>query len=451
MPSRLRTILLILAVLAAGCSGGRAETIDAEAPAPNIVVADASSAATPSAETRRTETPRTETSNAAGQTATPVSPAAVAGGQVARAQTSEGLLSIDLTTGRSLPSLNGLPNADWSVVAGIENGKVTFTDLRTGQKSQAVAAPGNLQPSAVSADGRLLALSDFGQLGPKGVPSPKSTTRLAVAERGSSVDPQILAVRGNMQPEAFSSDGRYIFVLDYVPADAPDHYEVRAIDRTTGKVLNVGARIKEADTEQMQGIPRTSVYSADRKMLFTLYSQYDAAHAGHAFIHALYLGREMLTSPTDAGWSFCIDLPHTGDFGTGQPAMTLAADGRSLVVVSNSGAVAAVDTEPMSLRVQRTTTVTPKTANPLPAPSVAATDAGVMVAVGNEVFVLDALTLKTVTRLPSTEPVIGLAKSSDNKVAVARKSGIEVVQLPGGASTLSVAAALAAPFRFVVT
>ena len=44
---------------------------------------------------------------------------------------------------------------------------------------------------------------------------------------------KVLDLPGNLVPEAFSTDGHHLFVLDYVPAAAPDHYEVRMIDVST--------------------------------------------------------------------------------------------------------------------------------------------------------------------------------------------------------------------------
>jgi hypothetical protein len=75
-----------------------------------------------------------------------------------------------------------------------------------------------------------------------------------------------------------------------MPAVAPDHYEVRMIDLVSGRKTDVGGRPKEiAETEQMQGSVRNSVYSPNHEMLFTLYSEY--GDEGHAFIHALNLPR----------------------------------------------------------------------------------------------------------------------------------------------------------------
>lgn len=413
---------LLLALVAAGCGSPK----EAEpGPAPAVAVDQPTATIRPAA-----------------IDAPPASvPIGAATGPVARLQTNTGVLSLDLNAGRLLGSQKGMASADWSSVVAHEGAEVMFTHALSGVESYRSKVPAGLSLSAIDANGEIAVLSDFGGLNERGVPAGKSTTRIAIVDSRTKREPKELVVTGNLQPEAVTADRRFVIALDYVPATAPERYEVRAIDITSGSTKKVGARPKELAAEQMQGIPRTSLYSADRSMLFTLYGQYGGGHDAHAFIHAVALGGG------DAPWSFCIDLPHSGDFGNGAAALSLSPDGKRLYATSSSGQVAVIDTEPFSLRVLRTG---PSLASATSAAAVASTPNALAVAVGADVFVLNPQTLQQISRFRAGGPVVGLAATGDGKLAVATSGGLDVVDLPSGTKSASVATKLPVPTRFAV-
>src|SRR5262249_3520838 len=119
-----------------------------------------------------------------------------------------------------------------------------------------------------------------------------------------------LDLTGNFVPDAFTPDGAGLFVLDWLPWTAPEHYRVREVDLASGAASALYGRDKqpippEAE-EQMRGVRRNAVFGTGGDVLYTLYThQPGTGPAGwpgtdNAFIHTLQL---------DQHWAYCIDLP----------------------------------------------------------------------------------------------------------------------------------------------
>jgi hypothetical protein len=166
---------------------------------------------------------------------------------------------------------------------------------------------------------------------------------------------------GNFEPEAFSADDAYLFVLEYLPANAPERYRVRRVELATGQVQPLLLRDKQlipaGAEEEMRGEGRQAVLSPDRTRLYTLYlHQGDHQHtrdllpgrhgadgrAVHAFVHVLSLNE---------GWAYCLDL--TDPFGlhpAGAHALTVSPDGRSLYIGEmTTKQIAIADTESLTV------------------------------------------------------------------------------------------------------
>ena len=228
----------------------------------------------------------------------------------------------------------------------------------------------------------------------------------------------MLDLAGNLVPEAFSTDGRYLFVLDYVPAAAPDHYEVRAIDLITGAKSDVGGRPKEVvEDEQMQGNVRTSLYSPSREMLFTLYSEY--GEEGKAFIHALNLTER---------WSYCIDLPDSGRFGDGQATLAMSKDNK-LYVLGDSGQIAQIDAQPYGLTVERSVQL-PAATPTKNRPTAAVEGNRLIVGHDDRVFFVDRATLRVDNTVAMPSAVVGLTGDGNGRVAIATPAAIDIVDQP---------------------
>jgi hypothetical protein len=332
---------------------------------------------------------------------------------LAHIQTAEGLLTVDLDTGKTT-FLDGLVNPDWTRIASVNKGVAKLVDTTSREEMRTANVPDGLIVSAISANGTLIAYSPAPEFGPRGLPKARATTRVAIVSSWSA-GAQVLDLAGNLVPEAFSTDGRDLFVLDYVPAAAPDHYEVRMIDLVTGTKYDVGGRPKEIpDAEQMQGNLRTSVYSPDRNMLFTLYAEY--GDEGHAFIHALNLTEK---------WSYCIDLPDSGRFGDGQATLTASKDNK-LYVVGDSGQIAQIDAQPYGLTVERSVQLPAATATKN-RPTAAVEGIRLIVGHDDRVFFVDRTTLRLDKTITMSSAVIGLTGDGNGRVAIATQSAIDVL------------------------
>ena len=333
---------------------------------------------------------------------------------LALVQAADGLLTIDLASGKS-KFVDGLANADWTRVASVNKGVAKLVDAVSQKEMRTANVPEGLSVAAISANGSLIAYSDAPEYGHGGLPAPRASTRIAIVSSWSE-GAKVLELKGNMVPEAFSKDGRNVFVLDYVPAMAPDHYEVRMVDINTSAITDVGGRIKAPSPvdEQMQGNARTSVYSPDRTMLFTLYSEY--GEEGHAFIHALNL---------DEKWSYCLDLPDSGRFGEGQATLAMASDNK-LYVIGDSGQIAQVDAQPYGLTVERTVQL--PAATPVKNRTTATVD-GTQLIVGHDerVFFIDRSTLRLAKTMTMSSAVVGLTADGHGQVAIATAKAIDIL------------------------
>lgn len=161
---------------------------------------------------------------------------------------------------------------------------------------------------------------------------------------------------GCVEPDAFTSEGSALFVLDWLPADKPDHYRVRLLDLADGQMYPLLTRDKvpvpAGAEEQMRGRGRQAVLSADKQVLYTLYThQPEHQHTRnllngtrnhvHAFVHVLHLTQR---------WAYCLDLPDPFGHGPAE-GHALAVDGQHLAVLDMaSGSIAYADTEQLAIR-----------------------------------------------------------------------------------------------------
>ena len=183
------------------------------------------------------------------------------------------------------------------------------------------------------------------------------TTIVLADERGER---KRFALPGCVEPEAFSAARDDLYVLDYLPPEAPDRYRVRALNLDTGSFQPLLTRDKQVvplgAEEEMRGEGRQSVYVHQNEFLFTLYThQPDHEHTrdliaarpgaldGPAFVHSLSLS---------GGFAYCIDLPTP--FGEGPPeghVIAVAPNSTDPVVVdTTSGGVAELDGEGLAVR-----------------------------------------------------------------------------------------------------
>jgi DNA-binding beta-propeller fold protein YncE len=244
---------------------------------------------------------------------------------------------------------------------------------------------------------------------------------------------------GVIEPDAFTRDDAGLFVLEWLPKEAPDRYRVRLLDLASGVVQPLVTRTKvpvpAGAEEEMRAEGREAVLSDDQQVLYTLYThQPDHRHTrdliagrpgnGHAFVHVLNLTER---------WAYCLDLPHP--FGEGP------AEGHAVAIGAGGRRLAVVDMTSGSLAYADTTMLTIDRVAALPAADGAASLAfapdgrRIFAGVGHTVTVLDSSTDKVTARWSVPGPVHGLGPSPDAARVYAGGTD-EVVWLDAGSGTL---------------
>ncbi|MEU5943345.1 hypothetical protein ABZ807_30230 [Micromonospora sp. NPDC047548] len=296
-------------------------------------------------------------------------------------------------------------------------------DTATGRTSTRVKLPGRWVPQAVSASGTTVALTANEVNVTAGRPDGRDVTPVLIADV-TGVRHR-LELRGNFVPETFTEDLAGLFVLEWLPATAPDHYRVRVVDLATKAPGPLSTRAKApippGAEEEMRGDGRQAVLAPDRTTLYTLYThQPDHQHTRdlvsgrpgnvHAFVHTLNLTER---------WAYCIDLPHPfGEASASGHAMAISPDGGRLFVADvTSGSVAEISTE--ELTVRRTATLAKGVlagAPPAGGTGHAAADRErLFIGAGTMVRTVNLARPSLATEWPVREPVTGLVLSPDGK------------------------------------
>lgn len=162
----------------------------------------------------------------------------------------------------------------------------------------------------LSADGKTLVLSRFAFNSPT---YPPRTTRLAILD--TDLQPQRHLRAGQRRPpsafrsielhghfafDAISPDGSTIYLIRHFPNLAGPayitHYEVRAYDVRSDRLLPEPIVDPDEPEERMAGLPLSRAMSPDGRWAYTLYD----GNGKEPFIHAL---------DTVAGQATCVDLP----------------------------------------------------------------------------------------------------------------------------------------------
>ncbi|WP_229071181.1 hypothetical protein [Actinoplanes sp. DH11] len=355
-------------------------------------------------------------------------PASAALTDVLLADTATGLVRIDGGGARPIGRSAALSHDGRHLYVSRDDG-LDQVDPATGAALRGFGHGGGWLPRAISADGRLCALAPTG---PVPVPPARAWSPILVSGPDG---PRKLRLPGVVEPDAFTADGSGLFVLEWLPATAPDHYRVRLLDLATGRLDPLNTRDKTpvpaGAEEEMRGEGRQAVLSADRTMLFTLYThQPGHAHTrdlvsgrpgnAHAFVHVLHLVDR---------WAYCLDLPHPFGESPAQ-AHAIAADTRHIAVADlGSGKLAYAGAA--SLTVERVLDV------PLSGATDAAlilTPAQTLIGGAGTVTVLDRETGGVVRDWPVPAPLRGLGLSRDGRRLHTGGAG-EVVWFDSGTGT----------------
>ncbi len=323
---------------------------------------------------------------------------------------------VDVGTGDTvLDAPVGVVSADGSVVVGAsptprgDGTDVVAWSSGTGEELSRVRVSGSFQPRVVSPDGSSVVLGPArSPVAPEVIAPGRPRTPLALV-RFDGAEPRVLDVAGNVEPEAFTTDGAGVIVVDYLPPEAPDRYRVARLDLASGEL----SELKSPDAiggAEMQGTARTQALSSDGARLYTLYSVAAGGPVG-AFVHVLDLGEQ---------WAHCIDLPQP--FGSAPDAafgVSLSTDGRRLWVADSSAeTVAEIDTEALS--VERSVPLAmPRGAEGMrPVLTSGRSSQAVYLAVGSAVTMLDPDSLEAQRSFDVDGDVRALRLGPDGRLAV---------------------------------
>jgi hypothetical protein len=317
-------------------------------------------------------------------------------------------------------------------------------DSTTGDVLSSRTLGGRLAVRAASLSGRAVALM---RPLPAGVDTsyalPRTHTTIVVTDPAGEGRTRRYRLRGNYEPEAFSVDDTRLFLIQYLPAEAPHAYRVTVLRLLNGVVEPVFGRFK-TPPERMPGIRLAQVYDPTAEQLYTLYTNQAAEHSHDGWADASYGDREVSfvhVLNLRQGWAYCAGLPRSL---WGQPAkaqaMAPSPDGRFLYIVdSMRGLIAEMNTR--SLEITRSARIDMgRFEHGRTSAGMSADGNTLYVGVGrSEVSRIDVETLQFLGRGPLPGDVTGLALSEDGaRLYAALGDGLAVLDTgTGRAATLS--------------
>jgi DNA-binding beta-propeller fold protein YncE len=288
-------------------------------------------------------------------------PAGLALTDVLTLGTQDGTVIVGSASGTVLSSRGSqLAAPDGSrLYATIRSGASTTLEARdssTGDVLSSTTIRGTLDARAASLSGSAVALM---RPLPVGVDTtyalPRAHTTIVVADPAGERPSRRYRLEGNFEPEAFSIDDARLFLIQYLPAEAPTAYRVTFLELESGRVRQVFGRFKTPPA-RMPGIRLAQVFDPSSDQLYTLYTNRAAGQGYGGWADASYGDREVSfvhVLNLRKGWAYCAGLPRAL---WGQPAkaqaMAPSPDGRSLYIVDTMGGrIAEMNTR--SLKITR--------------------------------------------------------------------------------------------------
>ncbi len=339
----------------------------------------------------------------------PSPPQGAAGRGVLLVQTRDGVAAADISSGVGLFSERGaIASPDRTRIYSTADGDLRVIDAESGDVLASFPAPPGTGPVAASEDG-LVALMTDGEATYPSTPEGRPSTPLDI-EASDTGATQHLDLHGNFEPDAFSIDSRSLFLIQYLPAAAPDHYRVMELDLASLRIARVASPDK-VPPSSMQGTRLQQVWAPDRSVLYTLYTNQVSSGAPVTFVHVLNL---------EDKWAHCIDLPAA--FGASRPnakAMVGSPNGTRLYVTdADAHRIATIDTRRFEV-VTTTTASLPAPGAANPASASLSPDGTLLVSGGNEVAAFDTGSMTAGPAWASELPIEDLQLNVDGSILYA--------------------------------
>jgi hypothetical protein len=355
-----------------------------------------------------------------------------------------GLISVNAGTGATPYAGPGVPaSTDWSAVFSTshEGGTTVIRTVQTatGRTVATTSVRGNWDVRVASPNGdRVALMAPFRPGEAPWSPGPRPSTAIVIADPTGARPSMRFHLQGNFDPEAFSTDGKRLFMISYLPPTQPASYRVVGLNLRRGTVFALFGREKEW-VGQMSGTRLMQTPAPDGVFLFTLYSSqppkyahgYDYVEASAtkpvSFVHTLNL---------DFGQAVCVGLPRPlwGGNPRYEAIVSSGADSRVYVVDTSRGLVAVMSSDTLNV-IQ-----TAKVGFGLPAVGSQAEAAlspdgrSLFVSTGRAIVALDAMTLLPVAKWNLQGTASGLGVSNDGaRLYVTMPSEVEALNTTNGA------------------
>jgi hypothetical protein len=224
--------------------------------------------------------------------------AAAAALVVAPPASADGLPVLGVDVGREGVTVPGVATRYVALSAGLRETLVARVTQDGGRIVRSRVIPGRFtipavaydgSPGGLSADARTLVL-----VRPR-VAFPQRRTAFAVLDARRLRLREVLALRGDFSFDAISTDGRWLYLVQYLSPRDPTRYLVRLYDLRVGRLAREPVIDPREVGDVMRGSPVSRAASPDGRFAYTLY---DGA-GEHPFIHAL---------DTERRTARCIDL-----------------------------------------------------------------------------------------------------------------------------------------------
>jgi hypothetical protein len=359
-----------------------------------------------------------------------------------------GLISVDAATGETPFTGPGIAlPTDWFTVytTAHEGGSTILRTVQaaTGRTVGMATVRGNWDVRVASPTGERVALmAPFRPGRAPWSPGPRTSTSIVVADPSGAHPAMRFDLRGNFDPEAFSTDGKRLFMISYLPPSQPTSYRVVGLNLKRGTVFPLFGREKQW-VGRMSGTRLMQTPAPDGMFLFTLYSSQPAENAkGYddvqasaarpvAFVHTLNL---------DFGQAVCVGLPKAlwGGNPRYEAIVSSGADARVYVVDTSRGIVAVLSSDTLDV-IQ-----TAKADFGLPAvgsqteAALSPDGRALYVSTGKSIVTLDAMTLVPLAKWNLPSPASGLGVTLDGeRLYVAMPGRVEALNAATGASVWS--------------